>query len=447
MNAVVVGAGIGGLRVAELLRERGVPCLLLEAKDAVGGRVRTAYEEDSHRVRYESGPWRVPETHVRAIAAFRKHGVRLVPTATAAHVAPRMEHVKGLSTWGSNALKRGVAAANALDVATGYVGETHSAAGSAPYVTRDGTYYVAPQGFSELVRRMAGDEVLLSRRVVDVERSGTGYVVRALRRDGNRFVSEEHPCDVVFVCVPPRAASLWPSLTRYAKCVLSRVHAAPLCHVYAACDGASKKMHRASDDDILGQTIASQYDNEWIQASYTSGALARFWSDLRFRSWEQFKDVLRRRLEMLRISLRGEPALHFWPEAYHAWHATPNFTLAHAVWQCVEPNARHLPGVYLAGEAFSSHQAWMEGALETAELAVARFDGRAKGFPTRPPRGMEVCVEGRVVDPTSFVHVHPGGSAALEAHAGENVDAFLEHIGHSDDAWRLAGATQVAWLP
>lgn len=39
---VVIGAGLSGLACAITLRERGVPCILIERKDTVGGRVATA---------------------------------------------------------------------------------------------------------------------------------------------------------------------------------------------------------------------------------------------------------------------------------------------------------------------------------------------------------------------------------------------------------------------
>ena len=35
--------------------------------------------------------------------------------------------------------------------------------------------------------------------------------------------------------------------------------------------------------------------------------------------------------------------------------------------QAVYPNPTNLPRLYLVGEAFSAHQGWTEGALQTAE--------------------------------------------------------------------------------
>jgi monoamine oxidase len=43
-NVIVIGAGFAGLACAHALRTEGIPFLVLEAKDRVGGRVRTEYD-------------------------------------------------------------------------------------------------------------------------------------------------------------------------------------------------------------------------------------------------------------------------------------------------------------------------------------------------------------------------------------------------------------------
>ena len=41
MDVIIIGAGLAGLSCARVLHQAGVPYVLLEASDGVGGRVRT----------------------------------------------------------------------------------------------------------------------------------------------------------------------------------------------------------------------------------------------------------------------------------------------------------------------------------------------------------------------------------------------------------------------
>ena len=41
-DAIVVGAGISGLRTAELLQQAGLSCIVLEERDRIGGKILTA---------------------------------------------------------------------------------------------------------------------------------------------------------------------------------------------------------------------------------------------------------------------------------------------------------------------------------------------------------------------------------------------------------------------
>jgi hypothetical protein len=138
-----------------------------------------------------------------------------------------------------------------------------------------------------------------------------------------------------------------------------------------------------------------------------------------------------------------EVKCHFWPIAYHRWKPVPNFDLSRAVEFAVQPNPNELSMVFLAGEAFSSYQAWMEGALETAELALKQFfHARAKG-PSPAKKRNCMLVEGRLLDVASWKHVHPGSTKAITGHLNEDVGDLLHHFGHSAHAWAVVHSLKV----
>lgn len=441
MTVVVVGAGIAGLRVASALPD----AVVLEARAEPGGRVRTAYAPDGS-VAYEAGPWRVPADHRRVRALFAEHGLPLVPLATPTPPAARPPRVRpGLSTWDAHALDfADPASADLADLATGYADQTPAASGSAPYTTKSRDFYVCPQGFSALVARMATRaDVRYDHRVADVAVEEDGrYAVRVVRRRAARtFSTTVLRCDALFVCVPPAVAREWSALRAHARSTLCAVTEGALCHVYVrhALPRGTPPFHHKTPSSLLAQTIASQYDNAWFQASYAGGRVAQLWSHLRAHSvaafWAALRAVLRA-THGIAVPSDAEHRMHYWPCAYHLWRPVPRFDLARAVARAVEPNPAALPRVYFAGEAFSSHQAWMEGALETADLALQRH--RTGG--TLPASEQETRVDGCAVDVARWEASHPGGSAPLRAHAGEDLGVYMRHVGHSDEAWAVAHA-------
>jgi monoamine oxidase len=79
---VIVGAGLAGLRAADLLRRAGREVVVLEARDRAGGRVltvRTPFDDGLHA---EAGPIRIAGVHQTVLRAVRSFGLTLTPFAS-----------------------------------------------------------------------------------------------------------------------------------------------------------------------------------------------------------------------------------------------------------------------------------------------------------------------------------------------------------------------------
>ena len=63
---------------------------------------------------------------------------------------------------------------------------------------------------------------------------------------------------------------------------------------------------------------------------------------------------------------------HYWPDGAYYW--TPGlYDPAEVSESIMRPIPHTFPNLYIAGEAYSMRQAWMEGALEHAEHLLTRY--------------------------------------------------------------------------
>lgn len=447
-HCIVVGAGLAGLRIAHELKKQNKhqSVLVLESREEAGGRVRTEYldSKTKQHVMYESGPWRIAEEHRRVFGLFKEMKVSLLPlkTPTPKYGSPSVV-IPGLSSWDTSALtERNPLLADEIDLSTSYADETHSASGSAPYSVNTEQFFFAPTGFTSVITKLSENlPIDYNCRVADVHRLQNGkYVLTTVVRKGkSKFTQTQSvQCSHLFVCTPPAACSNWHIFREHAKSVMSAVEPGQLHHVYVQDSRFPRRTHSLHPTSLLSQTISSQYDHShFFQAAYTGGRLARFWHNLKLQNAVDFVLLLKEEVMKatgFRIAKGAVVKSHYWPMGYHIWRTVPNFNLKKSVRLSICPNPIDLPNVYLAGEAFSSHQAWMEGALETADLALASFYDPP---PFKQPDKGDTTVEGRVISLSKWANVHPGGKSAIVDHKGEDLAALLSHFGHSTHAWAV----------
>src|SRR5256714_1232284 len=76
---VVVGAGLAGLRAADVLRRAGRDVIVLEARERPGGRVLTIRAPFDDGLHAEAGPIRIAGVHQAVVRAAKSFGLTLTP--------------------------------------------------------------------------------------------------------------------------------------------------------------------------------------------------------------------------------------------------------------------------------------------------------------------------------------------------------------------------------
>ena len=430
--------------------------------------------------------------------------------AGAAHVLPGTNPARDaaelsgeVSLWDAVAKGTDVPTAQRDDRDTGYMGLTEAAATTAVYgvgaLAASGTgsaaagagrggsadkepdYLVpAAAGMDAVIHALVDDalrlgvRLYLKHRVTDLrlsERSGLyACSVGWLGEDGSqgrKVVTSAHVC----IAVPPAAARSWSLVRERMLPLTGAVVATELMHVWARSRTRPAVVRGARDiagnpnfkivlgASPLAQVISGDYDGQRIfQVSYSGGQAARYW----LNRWQALgsTDALRREVvDRLRTDAGGllnvgaadvdDVYPCYYAHAVHMWRPAPSFDPDRASRASVVPLAHAgVDTLTWTGEAFSTVQAWIEGALQQAERALhaalaalhragsrrpGRVIGRAAATPPPVPADC-VRIYGYDVPVAEFAQTHPGGAEALAPYVGTDATEVFQHIGHSDTA-------------
>ena len=475
-SVCIVGGGLAGLWLACSLQASDRTIVLFERNYRLGGKVHTLPFA-------ECAAFRVHESHARLRRLAHETGVMLVPfdmkTVLHGQLSVAMDATTDMSKtntpkpgqtwWEMQTLSKGdTHAADVADAITGYRGSTdvHSVMDDQT-ATIDDKWMYAPDGFDGITSSLAGKlhagVARVKTLVTNVAKLDDGkFIVHSKTASGKIVVNT---FDVVVFACPPYNFQDFDICRLYGKAVNELIEPSPLTRIYAKSTELAKLVQgqRVVTSNVLQQTIgvpklSTGKSDDWVQVSYSEGQVARFWNDLKLSDPDRFDIELRKQVgavfgEDVSDTLR-KPEIHFWERAVHKWK-----TAADAIPDDVRItlNAIECPNVYLAGEALSLHQGWMEGALETAALVldtILQNDG-LKTLPvyasleTIPREKGEqwVVVHSRVIRVTEFIDKHPGGKQAILAHVFTDASHVWDVV-HTTLSlpWRMMCAMQFAWV-
>ena len=479
-SLLIVGGGISGLVLAATLKD-DYKITLVERNDHVGGRIHSMKN-------YECGAYRIHRSHERVFALAKRLGVALEPWhLDYAYVGMKQppfgdkKGAKNMTWWDVAAANNGLKVAEWEDMGSGYRGGTdvYSQAYPMDMEDKDGWYF-APEGLSSLVDGLVetiGKDVTihLSTRLVECDNH---LNVHFLARDPSIPTRKRY--DKIIFATSPLQVQHLSIMKTYGMPLVSAVQWEPLHRIYAKVRGLDGRPWPAKgltrrelrvlektkiiSPSLLGQTLGvppmrGKSHLPIIQVAYCEGQVARFWQDLILsKGHEAFVKRLTQEVnEVLslffdrKVDVRlTDVDSHYWSEAVHGWWAA--FGKGHDETLAVLKQDK----VYLANEALSYNQGWIEGSLESVERMLGFFEGEATGLPrytlkdleTLKAKGKEyVVLDGRVLDVGKWKAVHPGSTKAIDNHLYEDISTLWHVIhAHYSDAWRQVLPLQIGWL-
>ena len=409
MDTIVIGGGLAGLTVAEALASHGEHVTVIEKYGVVGGRVATMHREADGRVpalQYEIGAGRIFYKHDRVLKLVRDmklgvypismEGVEWRGSSTGYASEPNLFSVlfsnlggllqtlpkSDLAKYTIAELLKKVAPSELqtpLTLKYPYWSEINmlradlaleSFEKGGTMEAHDATSYLGvvegldaiTDGLAERAKK-AGATILFHHHVSDVK----GYTVIGTKGKKGEETPFTMTAKRVIIATCRCTAGSFPSIKSLP--LFKLLDTEPLIRIYAVYPKVKGKvwfanMGKVITDSPLRHVIPIDEEKGLIMISYTDGKDCEFWSKL-----EQ-KDLEKKMAVEVEKVFGKVPAplylkMHEWGAGCTYWK-TGSYDpvtmgeLAH------QPIAK-FPNFHLCGESYSIQQAWMEGALESAE--------------------------------------------------------------------------------
>jgi len=403
-DVIIIGAGIAGLRAGiRILREYSAPSvLILEKYNYVGGRIVTHYK-GGHQ--WEIGAGRIASTHRLVRKLMKKYNLTWAPISTTSewrssdgiqthdtfaelariyleplrHLAPETLATSTIinllrSVHGKKEAKR-------FAQHFPYWSEIHTMRADMALASFEAEmnpthrFGVCKEGLTAITNAMRdeflslGGKIHTGREVTDV-RQVQGATERITCRDGTSYSAR-----VVILALHSDAVASLPSVYRHVP-ALAHLQMEPLLRMYAvfppSADGAPwfSNLPKCITDRRVRYVIPINPAKGTIMISYTDGADAKYWMTMKsaYTAYTVQESVMRDIRALYPEKTIPDPTefkLYPWHAGCTYW--TPGDYDPHTLSReslCIRPT------LFCCGESFSTRQAWMEGALEHADMLL-----------------------------------------------------------------------------
>lgn len=412
----IVGAGIAGLYSAIRLRAAhpNARIALAEVYTSAGGRVVT-YSPPNTSVRWEAGAGRIHSSHTLVRSLLKRYGLTTIPIDPDS-IWRSVGGTPEPDTWTSFAsiLVSTLSTLSEKDLATHTIEdllhkvigpeETHALLQHFPYrsevsvmradvalnsfrneLGHNTNFMVVAKGLSALVNCMydeiqdSGTRVFLQHRLTSLRPQANG-MTKLIFSSGTIYTAH-----TVLLTLPRDALVRVSPFARLPA--LRHIKSSPLLRTYAVFPKGASTGSTANTPTPWHSTLKKTITNsplryvipvgKALMISYTDGDDTSHWKRLLDSEGEKKlgDTIVKEARKLFPEHDIPNPLFfkaHYWPDGAYYW--TPGLydpaVLSESI---MRPIPHTFPNLYVAGEAYSMRQAWMEGALEHADHLLTRY--------------------------------------------------------------------------
>lgn len=459
---LIIGGGISGLYIANQLKKMNKNFVLFEKTNHIGGKIKTKYNE-KHNVLFEHGPWRIGCDHDRFIKLLKSMNIEI--HSFNKNIISEFDEIPknnysnhSISIYTGNSIMYDIDTANYIEQSSGYQ-DTHRISNNSKIYDADmkeqmKKYYYVQKGLNHVVQKLYSnikEYVRLNCFVKDIQYLSGKYICEILERKKNDvFETFFMEFEKIFCCVPCENLD-FVSINNLFRPLKSCVGSLDLLHIYSKVDYSEINhdiIKKNNDFHIFTKEINAQFVNipylkDYSMIGYISGRNATSLFNLYLSDPKKFDQVIQENvIKMLNKHVKKKISKNivkkiipkFYSKGIHyfkpSWNSNPEKITNLS---STGINKVYLPNFHICGESFSNYQGWIEGCLQTCDLALNDV------FATKPEKLPKYYVkfQGMIIDTTEWKKHHPGTEKALINHNQEDVELFLENTNHPDYAYHI----------
>lgn len=422
-DVIIVGGGIAGLYMAYKCIQNNMTILVIEKNNTYGGRIQTKYKKGfTHDLQYECGPARISSHHHRtlnlikhfkletgAIQPFRKHRhitengeVILETDKSGIYIQKIIKESKKYSQEYLQSINFSVLCekilnkneAQQLQDMFGYDAEFKycNAFDAIRMFKRDfqeiGTYFSVRDGLSKLIK-------LLKEETIKIAKNKNLKITFKKNSEISEFnfkkvatlktkTGESYEGNKIVWAIPKKALQDIKGWTTNQRKLFETVNPISLHRIFCQFPYNSEtgqswltNVERTTTNDAIRQFIPMGTTKGFAQVSYSNSYYADYWNKLHKEGKTKLQNELVKHLKITFSKMSDiieKPKYldsQYWPEGVHMWKEGVNSIETYKQIQNIGKETQN--SMYIVGEAYSMHQCWIEGALESVDNVFLNF--------------------------------------------------------------------------